>query len=213
LLANGVSPPAFDCHCPLLSLPLAFSTDLNTIPTSIPYIHADASHVAAWRDRLGHKHRLRAGLVWSGSTGHKNDRNRTIALSQLQQLGDTVEYVSLQKDVREGDAGLLASRSDIRHFGDEISDFADTAALIELVDVVITVDTSVAHLAGAMGKPVWVLLPSNPDWRWLLHREDSPWYPTARLFRQPAIGDWAGVIDQVREAVVRQLAAQIPVPD
>ena len=122
---------------------------------------------------------------------------------------DWAEWISLQKEVRESEAALLASRADLRHAGAELEDFADTAALIELMDVVVTVDTSVTHVAGAMGKPVWILLPFNPhDWRWMLDREDSPWYPTARLFRQPANGDWASVIRRVDEALMRRFGAR-----
>ena len=209
VLATGAALPAFDCHCPLLSLPLAFKTDLHTIPAGIPYIRSDAVRVGTWRDRLGHKTKPRVGMVWSGATEHKNDHNRSLALAQMLPLVfDWAEWVSLQKEVRKTDAELLASRTDIRHFGDELEDFADTAALVELMDVVVTVDSSVAHLAGAMGKVVWILLPFNPDWRWLLEREDSAWYPTARLFRQPAIGEWASVIERVREELAQHFGAR-----
>ena len=198
VLARGSALPTFDYHCPLLSLPLAFKTEINSIPTGIPYIHSDAARVAAWRDRLGKNAKPRVGLAWSGNPGHKNDHNRSLALAELLPLlNDGAEWISLQQEVRANDAALLAQRTDIRHFGAQLNDFADTAALVELMDVVVSVDTSVAHLAGAMGKEVWILLPFNPDWRWLLDREDSPWYPTARLFRQPAIDDWATVIDRV----------------
>ena len=205
VLAKGAVLPAFDCHCPLLSLPLAFKTDLHTIPAGVPYVRSDAARVGTWQDRLGSKTKPRVGVVWSGSTGHKNDHNRSLALAQmLPLLSDWAEVVSLQKEVRRTDADLLASRTDIRHFGDQLADFADTAALVELMDVVVTVDTSVTHLAGAMGKAVWILLPFNPDWRWLLDREDSVWYPTARLYRQPVIGDWASVMARVREQLEQQ---------
>ena len=116
--------------------------------------------------------------------------------------------MSLQKSLSESDAELLASCPHVRHAGDALGDFADTAALVELMDVVVTVDTSVAHLAGAMGKPVWILLPCNPDWRWLLDRADSPWYPTARLFRQPAVGDWTAVVRRLREELGREFRAR-----
>ena len=136
--------------------------------------------------------------MWSGSVGLWTNNDRSLALAQMLPLvSDRAEWVSLQKEVRRTDVDLLASHTEIRHFGDELKDFADTAALVELMDLVVTVDTSVAHLAGAMGKAVWILLPFSPDWRWLLDREDSVWYPTARLFRQTAIGDWASVIDSV----------------
>jgi len=199
-LPRGAPLPAFDAHCPLMSLPLAFKTDLATIPSGVPYLGSDAERVAAWIERLGTYDRPRVGLVWSGSVMLKNDR-RSMPLAQMVALlSSWAQWVSLQKDVPEADAALLASRSDLLHVGDALHDFAETAAVLTLMDLVITVDTSVANLAGAMGKPVWILLPHNPhDWRWMLERRDSPWYPTARLFRQPSPGDWASVIERVRE--------------
>jgi ADP-heptose:LPS heptosyltransferase len=133
-----------------------------------------------------------------------------MALAQMLPLvREWAEWVSLQKEVREDEKALLTSRADLRHFGAELKDFADTAALVELMDVVVTIDTSVANLAGAMGKVVWILLPYDPhDWRWMLDREDSVWYPTARLFRQPAAGDWASVVRRVDEELVRQFGAR-----
>jgi tetratricopeptide (TPR) repeat protein len=202
---RGAPLPAFDCHCPLMSLPLAFKTDLSNIPADIPYVRSDHERVGAWRATLGNKHKPRVGVVWGGSKALRNDKRSMTLAQMLPLLRDWAEWVSLQKEVRESDAALLASRTDLRHFGDELNDFVDTAALIELMDLVVTVDTSVANLAGAMGKPLWILLPFNPhDWRWLLDREDSPWYPTARLFRQPASGDWASVIRRVDEALAQR---------
>ena len=205
---RGAPLPEFDCHCPLMSLPLAFKTDLSNIPTKIPYIHINPARVAAWQQTLPRKKKPRVGLVWSGSMSQRNDK-RSMALEQMLPLvRDWAEWLSLQKEVRESDATLLASRSDLRHVGDELNDFADTAAVVELIDVLVTVDTSVAHVAGAMGKPVWILLPFNAhDWRWMLDREDSIWYPTARLFRQPAVGDWASVIRRVNEELPRHFGA------
>ena len=200
VIGCGDPLPAFDLHCPLLSLPLAFKTTLDSVPACIPYIRADPAQVAGWRDRLGEKSGPRVALVWSGSRELANDRNRSIELAALLQLiGEPVQWLSLQKDVRETDAGVLAAHRKILDVGAQLTDFADTAAVLELTDLLITVDTSVAHLAGAMGKPVWILLPFNPDWRWMLDREDSPWYPGARLFRQGAIGDWPSVIGRVGE--------------
>jgi hypothetical protein len=141
-------------------------------------------------------------LPWPGrgNAAHANDRNRSIALARLAPLWARADasFVSVQREVREGDAGALAVAARLVHLGDELSDFADTAAVLALADLVISVDSAVAHLAGAMGRPVWILLPCSSDWRWMLTREDSPWYPTARLFRQPAIGDWDSVIEQLR---------------
>ena len=206
VIAHGAGLPAFDYHCPLMSLPLAFQTGLRSIPAAIPYIRSEPRQVAFWRDRLGARKRPRIGLAWSGSATHRNDRKRSIALSEvLPLLVDEVEWVSLQTEVRPADAALLAAGTSLRHFGLELADFSDTAALAELMDLVIAVDTSAAHLAGAMGKPVWILLPFHPEWRWMLDRNDCPWYPTARLIRQSATGDWAGVIRTARQAVIALL--------
>jgi hypothetical protein len=192
-------PTDFDYHCPLLSLPRAFVTTFETIPAEPRYLKADDELRAAWSARLPPKTNLRIGTVWSGSTGHKNDHNRSMKLETLLPIFSLdADWICLQKEVRDKDLALLRQDSRIAHFGDELKDFSDTAALVDLVDLVITVDTSVAHLAGAMGKPVWILLPFNPDWRWLLERNDSPWYPTARLFRQPQIGNWVEVVNQVK---------------
>jgi Flp pilus assembly protein TadD len=199
VLATGETLPAFDYHCPLLSLPLAFHTVLQTIPAPGKYIYGDEVSVAAWQNRLGKKVGPRIGLVWSGNAGQRNDRNRAIPLADfVTLLAPGLEYISLQKEVRPADKSLLDVRKDIAHFGGDLRDFADTAALIELVDLVITIDTSAAHLAGAMGKTVWILISSNADFRWLLDRDDSPWYPSARLFRQPALGDWNSVLTKVK---------------
>jgi len=202
VISRGYALPDFDFHCPLLSLPLAFGTRLETIPSSVPYLQAPPQTPANWRDRLGPRDRPRIGLAWSGSTLNTRDRERSIVLRDLLPLLEfNATFVSLQKDVRSTDAALLKERSDVLNFVDELRDFSDTAALISELDLVISVDTSVAHLAGAMGKPVWTLVTHIPDWRWLLDRDDSPWYPTMRLFRQPHVGDWQSVIVSVREAL------------
>jgi len=208
VLPRGAALPAFDCHCPLMSLPLAFRTDLSSIPAETPYIRSEPARVAAWRTRLGANDRPRVGLVWRGSTALKHDRRSMDLAQMLPLVRDGIDWISLQKEVSEADGAVLASRREIRHFGDELRDFADTAALIELTDLVVTIDTSVANLAGAMGKPVWILLPYNPhDWRWMLDREDSIWYPTARLFRQSTAGDWAGLIDRVKNQLAQRFEA------
>ena len=184
IVPKGEPLPQFDLHCPLMSLPLAFKTRLESIPCATPYLGALPSAVKSWNARLGQRRRSRVGLVWSGRPEHKNDHNRSLKLSTLLPLLDCdVTFISLQREVRPGDAATLKGL-DIVHFGGELKNFSDTAAIISNLDVVISVDTSVAHLAGALGTPVWILLPFVPDWRWLLDREDSPWYPTARLFRQ-----------------------------
>ncbi len=197
LVGCGEPLPPFDYHCPLLSLPLAFDTRLDSVPAAVPYLCNEPERVAAWRLRLGDDGRPRVGLVWSGSVTHKNDRNRSIPLQALLPLLEAkAQFVSLQKDVRPADQAVLRERGDIQHIGEQLEDFADTAAVIGSIDLLITVDTAVAHLAGALGKPVWILLPLTPDWRWLLDRDDSPWYPTARLLRQRKIGEWAPVIER-----------------
>lgn len=202
VLSPGDPLPPFDLQCPLLSLPLAFDTRLDTLPAAVPYVRASAAKIAQWQGALGPRTRPRVGLVWSGSPSHAHDRKRSIALAEfLALLPAGVQPVSLQKEVREADLPALQARPDLLHFGDALADFSDTAALCELVDVVVCVDTSVAHLAGALGRPVWLLLPTNPDWRWLLDRADSPWYPRARLFRQAVPGQWGKVLQDVRRAL------------
>ena len=199
VVSRGCALPDFDMHCPLLSLPLAFSTALSTIPSATPYLRATPEAVTDWRTHLGPSNRRRIGLAWSGRTAHTNDRNRSIPLNSIMPLLDGIDatFVSLQRDVRPADAELLRERSDVLHFQNDLKNFADTAALIANLDLVISVDTSVAHLAGALAKAVWVLLPYIPDWRWLLDRDDTPWYPTARLFRQDQTRQWEPVIMQV----------------
>jgi tetratricopeptide (TPR) repeat protein len=194
------STPAFDLHCPLGTLPFAFGTQLDTIPLAQGYIPSpSAARLTAWDNRLGPRTRFRVGLVWAGNPDHKNDHNRSMTLRMLAPLLDCdVQFVSLQKGVRDQDRAFLAERSDIVDLTPHLTDFSETAALISCLDLVITVDTSVAHLAGALGAPVWTMVPFNPDWRWLLNRDDSPWYQSMRLFRQPKRGDWASVVDNVR---------------
>ena len=203
LLQVGQVRPHFDYYTSLLSLPLAFKTTLATVPNSIPYLTTTPEKQKLWGERLGAKTKPRIGLVWSGSTGHKNDHNRSFRLDALTQyLTDRFEYVCLQKELREVDRAVL-EKSEIKYFGAELNDFTDTAALCELMDVVISVDTSVAHLAGALGKPTWVLLPYVPDWRWLLNRVDSPWYPSVKLYRQEADRDWGPVLERLAEDLLK----------
>ena len=203
LRARGEVLPDFDLHCPLLSLPRAFATRLETVPATVPYLRAAPEKTAHWGERLGVKARPRIGLAWSGRPTHKNDHNRSIELAVFLQIfaGIEADLVSLQREMRDADAELLRTRGGVVHFGADLKDFADTAALIVNLDLVVAVDTSVVHLAGALGKPVWVLLPFIPDWRWLLDRPDSPWYPTARLFRQDDSRQWDGVIARVNAAL------------
>lgn len=212
LLATDERPPAFHYHCPMLSLPLAFGTKLDTIPAPDAYLRSAPDKVRQWKARLGDLDKPCVGLVWRGNPKHKNDANRSIALSDLTRfLPGHLRYVSLQKELGEADMDSLKEHPEILHCEDELKDFSDTAALCELVDVVISVDTSVAHLAGALGKPVWIVLPFNPDWRWLLDRSDSPWYRSARLYRQTAPGDWAGVLGRVAADLERTFSPPNPI--
>jgi tetratricopeptide (TPR) repeat protein len=204
VIACGRPLPTFDVYCPLLSLPLALKTEQATIPAEIPYIHPRADRVERWRERLQATQSPRIGVAWAGSSGHSNNHNRSISLEQLFTIfgGPGLSFVSLQKEVSDTERSALDSAGVI-DLGAELGDFADTAAVISLLDLVISVDTSVAHLAGAMGQAVWTLLPFAADFRWLLDREDSPWYPTMRLFRQPQIRDWDTVLRRVRSELDR----------
>jgi len=204
----GETPQEFSWHCPLLSLPLAFATDLSTIPARIPYVHPDPGHVEAWGQRL-QGNPLRIGLAWGGNPNYPHELWRSIPLEQLApltQLENTTFY-SLQMGAPARQVKQLGPRVHLIDLQDEQKDFADTAAIVSHLDLVISIDTSVAHLAGAMGKPVWILLNNSPDWRWLLEREDSPWYPTARLLRQSTFGNWQEVVARV-ERELRELVAK-----
>jgi len=210
LVPYGDLLPPFDLHCPLMSLPLAFRTTLSTIPACVPYLAADRRKVLEWSQRLGERRRLRVGLVWSGGFRPQQpelwpvNRRRNIPLAKLAPLAHTdAQFFSLQKgDAAEAElAGLIAQGWNGPQLTDHsslLTDFSDTAALVEQLDLVIAVDTSTAHLAGALGKPVWILNRFDSCWRWLLDRTDSPWYPTVRLYRQDRPGDWDSVVQRVR---------------
>jgi tetratricopeptide (TPR) repeat protein len=201
-------PLEFRWHCPLLSLPLAFATDLTTIPAVIPYVNPDPAQVEVWRQRL-QGNSIRVGLAWGGNPNYPHELWRSIPLEQLTPLTNLegTTFYSLQMGPPAAQVKHLGTRVHIIDLQDEQKDFADTAAIVANLDLVISIDTSVAHLAGAMGKPVWILLNNSPDWRWLLDREDSAWYPTARLFRQSALGNWQEVITRV-ERELRGLIAR-----
>ncbi|WP_063750590.1 tetratricopeptide repeat protein [Paraburkholderia bannensis] len=195
-----------------MSAPSVCRTELDTIPATVPYLFAREVEIEAWKARVetvagkaaGHR---RIGLVWAGNPGFYNDRNRSVALAAFAPLFalDKLHWFSLQKgDAARAQLAALETGATLHDFTDELRDFGDTAALIMNLDIVIAVDTSVAHLAGALGKPVWVLVPANGEWRWLEKRADSPWYPTARLFRQEEVGDWSTVIAALREALERK---------
>jgi tetratricopeptide (TPR) repeat protein len=199
VIGPNEAPTDFDYHCPLPSLPLAMETALETIPAEHHYIKANEEQRVAWSGRLPPRTKPRIGVVWSGGTSYKGDHNRSIELETILPILSTdADWICLQKDVRKKDLTVLRQVDRIAYFGDDLGDFSNTAALLDLMDLVIAVDTNIAHLAGAMGKPVWILLSYSHHWVWLLDRADSPWYPSARLFRQQQIGNWAGVIDQVK---------------
>jgi hypothetical protein len=219
------SPEGVDFQCPLGSLPLALRIEIDAIGSVAPYIFSDTAKRASWADRLKKTAACtgsagaspafasvspstfsppRIGLVFSGNARHKNDQNRSIPLSAFAEIARTLgkPLHIIQKDLRASDADFLSQHPELfTNWSESLNDFTDTAALIDNLDLVITVDTSVAHLAGAMGKPTWILLPFAPDWRWLLNREDTPWYPSARLFRQTAPGDWRGALQALGEAL------------
>ncbi|MFM0335962.1 tetratricopeptide repeat protein [Paraburkholderia fungorum] len=211
LIEAGEALPPFDCHCPLLSLPLAFRTDLASIPSGTPYLFADAAAAQQWRDRIDvpADGRLKVGLVWAGGNRphvaelRKNDARRSITFERLAPILEVpnVRFFSLQKGPAAQQLAHGASTQNIVDYSEELGDFADTAALVANLDLVISVDTSTAHLAGALDKPVWILNRFDTCWRWMLERTDTPWYPRATLFRQPALGDWDSVILAARDAL------------
>jgi hypothetical protein len=205
IVVAGETLPEFDVHCPLMSLPMAFGTDLATIPRGVPYLAAAPEAAAIWRRRVEALRGLRVGLAWAGDprpdrpAAHAVDRRRSLALAALAPLATVsgVSWISLQKGAAAAQAAVPPTGMMLHDWTGELRDFADTAALIEALDLVVTVDTAVVHLAGALGKPVWLLNRFDTCWRWLTSREDSPWYPTLRLYRQEAPGEWAQVIERV----------------
>ncbi len=208
LVDRGATLPAFDCHCPLGSLPLAFATELATIPASVPYLTADPARAAHWRERMAPPDRPMVGIAWSGNTQFRGDHNRSMTFAQFAPIVTVpdVAFVTLNPGLSEGCVAALATHPKVVNLAAGFLDFDDTAAVIASLDLVVTTDTSIAHLAGALGKPAWILLSHSPDWRWLLDREDCPWYPTARLFRQSALGDWTPVIARVRQELEKFIA-------
>jgi Tfp pilus assembly protein PilF len=204
--------PPFAAYCPLSGLPRLHGTTLATIPRGVPYLRADPERTARWRARmqnLSPDDVRRIGIVWAGRPTHNNDSNRSATLTAFAPLAEFegTALISLQKGARQADIGGYFGQMPLLNLGAEIADFGDTMAVIEGLDLIITVDTAVAHLAGAMGRPVWVVLPFAPDWRWLLDRSDSPWYPNMRLFRQSRAGDWSSVMRQVAEALTCRASA------
>ncbi len=217
VLSDGEPLPKFDYYCPLLSMPLAFGTELATVPANIPYLYPFRERLERWRDRLPASGRLRVGLCWSGSSTHLNDRNRSMTLEQFVPLlaMSGLDWISVQKEVTAAQSAILRQH-DVTALGQDFADFADTAAVVAMLDLIVSVDTSVAHLAGAMGKPVALLVPYSPDFRWLLDRTDSPWYPTMRLFRQTKIGDWSDPLARLQRELAdaaRRPRGTTPTPE
>ena len=188
--ARGETLPAYDVHCPLGSLPLALKTTPDNVPAEIPYLRADAARIAKWRPAIDALPGKRVALTWAGNPAHANDRNRSIDLKLLEPLLALagVSFISLQRELRAAMTTFSRAIRQVKHVGGELADMADTAAVLALSDLLIAVDTAAVHLAGALGQAPWVLLPFSPDWRWTQQGEHSPWYPQARLFRQPAAG-------------------------
>ncbi|HVJ55249.1 MAG TPA: tetratricopeptide repeat-containing glycosyltransferase family protein [Aliidongia sp.] len=202
VVATGETLPPFDLHCPLLSLPLAFGTTVATIPAELPYLRADPALAADWRSRLEALPGLRVGLVWAGNPNQPDDHRRSLASGQLAAFADLpgISFVSLQKDA-------AAPAPPMADWTGELGDYADTAALIDGLDLVVGVDTGIVHLAAALGKPVWLLNRFDPYFAWLTGRADSPWYPGLRQFRQSRPGDWDGVLQRVRSALAERAGA------
>jgi ADP-heptose:LPS heptosyltransferase len=212
VIARGEDLPEFDWQCPLMSLPMGFKTDLTSIPANVPYLKAPEDAVKLWAERLDRFHvqdRFRVGIVWSGNPKHSRERYRAVPLERLAQLSriNGTAFYSLQKGPGASQVDALGADLAVVNLDEQQSDFTDTAAIVANLDLVITIDTSVAHLAGGMGKPVWILLHSAPDWRWMRERDDSPWYPTARLFRQTKAGNWDDVLEKVRRDLTALVAA------
>jgi tetratricopeptide (TPR) repeat protein len=208
-IVQGEPLPDFDMQCPLLTLPLVFNTTLENIPAEVPYISVTSMLIQKWKDKIQQDNsRLKIGLVWQGNPKHKNDINRSIPFahfSPFAKLSD-ITFYSLQKGKASEHAKLFSTGMKFLDLTEEINDFSDTAALIKNLDLIISVDTAVTHLAGALGKPVWTLIPFRSDWRWMLNRDHSPWYPTMRLFRQPSPKDWESVIEKVTDELLKLLS-------
>jgi tetratricopeptide (TPR) repeat protein len=208
LLPQNSALPPIDFHCSLMSVPAIAGITEDTIPSQVPYLRADSALLSAWRERLG-AGAFNVGIAWAGNPKHTNDHNRSMPLAGLRPLdAPGCRFVTVQPGLNDTDRAMLAGWPSAIDLGSGVRSFDDTAALVEALDLVITVDTSIAHLAGALGKPVWILLAHVPDWRWMVERSDSPWYPSARLYRQPAPRDWASVVDSVHRDLLDLCAAR-----
>ncbi len=211
ITSDAESSIQFDVHVPLLSLPGIFDVTMDLIPSNGPYIKSDPVLISKWRTKLDYDNNFKIGIVWAGNPEHKNDSNRSCSLKNFAHLTDIrgLTLFSLQKGPASVESNNPPGDMKIINLTNELNDFAETAAVIDNLDLIISADTSVAHLAGAIGKPVWVLLPFVPDWRWFLKRNDSPWYPNMRLFRQHKPHDWQGVFEQVKKALISNFGLQI----
>ena len=210
LIGRGDELPPFDVQAPLLSLPGIFGTSLETIPADVPYLFADSGLAEHWRRELASIAAFKIGIAWRGSPIHRNDRARSFPLSCFEPLANLpgIHLFSLQKGPGAEELQAACDHFPVAELGSRLNDFMDTAAVMRNLDLVITCDTSIAHLAGALGVPVWVAMPLVPDWRWLLGRDDSPWYPAMRLFRQKSLGDWSGVFGKIEAELCAQLQSK-----
>lgn len=212
IFRRGEPIPATDFHCPLLSLPFAMRTDLDSVPAKIPYLRPRTPQIARWQAETAGLTGLKVGIVWSGNPNHKNDHNRSLPFTLFQKIFACrgASFVVLQKDIRADEQPFLTACPNLHNWSADFGDFAQTAGLIQQLDLIVSVDTSIAHLAGAMGKPTWILLPFAPDWRWMGNSDRNPWYPCMKLFRQPQIGDWDTVLTQVSTELTKLGSAQPP---
>jgi hypothetical protein len=210
VLGRGERLLDFDCHCPMMSLPLALGTRLETVPAAGPYLFADKILQSEWRARLGSRSRPRVGLVWAGNPAHALDYRRSMPLALLEEfLKLPVDFHCLQPDVRAADMAWLVEHGSVHLWRDELNDFTQSAALVAELDLVISVDTAAVHMVGALGAEAWALIQLPPDFRWMLGRDDSPWYPGMRLFRQDRLGDWSGVVRRLTEALIERFGLVI----
>jgi hypothetical protein len=209
LVAQGSPLPAFDVHLPLMSLPRVFGTDLNSVPCDVPYLAADPERILSWREKLGQVPGYKVGISWQGNKKYPGDRFRSIAVEHFAPLArvPAVRLFSLQKGPGSEQLAAVADRFGVVDLGPSLDNgggaFLDTAAVMKSLDLIVTSDSAVAHLAGALGVPVWMPLPRVCDWRWLVERSDSPWYPTMRLFRQSTLGEWGPVFATIGAELAR----------
>lgn len=202
VVVRGQLPPAFDCHCQMMDLPMVMGLKLSDLPGPIPYLSADPQRMKTWKKRLADLPRPLVSLCWAGRPEHFNDAARSLNLAQLAPLASgNATFISVQKGPRAGQAQTPPTGMKIVDFGDDQADFDDTAAILMASDLLISIDSSPAHLAGALGRPTWLMLSTMPDWRWLIERPDSPWYPAHRLFRQHAPNDWQPVVEEIAGAL------------